>query len=255
MLSLLALFHRHSGTRAKRAGPESITTVSEYGFRARGLKPAPRNDARECSSERFPLRGLATLPLLKQGGGWSAARRSLMLRVLAGRAVPGNRRALALRRSTAALRRIPEDPALPRTALPGTRTFLPCPSPASSSQGGPSAARAGLRGRPSARVRASSAGTDPDPTSNTSRDAPLVDRDGAELKGARRSADKVFAEIFEVVATAGKFRAGQKLYQLNSTSFRPKRRAAARRAGTVISMRRTVPTACPRESGERGDDQ
>ena len=30
---------------AQAPGPESITTAWAYGFRARGLKPAPRNDA------------------------------------------------------------------------------------------------------------------------------------------------------------------------------------------------------------------
>jgi len=30
--------------RAEGAGPESITPVSEYGFRARSLTLAPRND-------------------------------------------------------------------------------------------------------------------------------------------------------------------------------------------------------------------
>src|SRR5712692_17382 len=40
------------------ASPESITTAWEYGFRARGLKPAPRNDNRErCqSSETYSPR-------------------------------------------------------------------------------------------------------------------------------------------------------------------------------------------------------
>src|SRR3982074_3441247 len=52
VLCLRRLFHsRHSGTRPKGAGPESITTVLGYGFRARGLKPAPRNDGSNCRSQ------------------------------------------------------------------------------------------------------------------------------------------------------------------------------------------------------------
>ena len=32
-------------------GPESMTTVLGYRFRARGLKPAPRNDGSSCQSQ------------------------------------------------------------------------------------------------------------------------------------------------------------------------------------------------------------
>ena len=40
--------HRcHSGARAQRGSPESITTIWEYGFRARRFA-APRNDSGEC---------------------------------------------------------------------------------------------------------------------------------------------------------------------------------------------------------------
>jgi hypothetical protein len=46
----LAFPLRHSGTRAKRVGPESILrSVADYGFWARGLKPAPRNDDRKIA--------------------------------------------------------------------------------------------------------------------------------------------------------------------------------------------------------------
>src|SRR5579863_2104242 len=42
--------HRHSGSRAQRGYPESITPVCDYGFRARGQKPAPRNDGAEVTA-------------------------------------------------------------------------------------------------------------------------------------------------------------------------------------------------------------
>ncbi len=34
--------------RAESASPESITSAAEYGFRARGLAPASRNDEEKC---------------------------------------------------------------------------------------------------------------------------------------------------------------------------------------------------------------
>jgi hypothetical protein len=38
--------------RAERASPESILRSSGYGFRVRGLTPAPRNDGRESIAMR-----------------------------------------------------------------------------------------------------------------------------------------------------------------------------------------------------------
>ena len=148
---------RSSSSCPRSAGGESSCSNPDPRSDEGASKPTAGTPARSRERVSAPRPGYASPP--EQGGGWSAARRSLVLRVLAGRAVPGNRRALALRRSTAALRQIPEDLALSRTALPGTRALLPCPSPASSSQGGPSAARAGLRGRPGAGLRDLRAGT------------------------------------------------------------------------------------------------
>src|SRR5258707_853917 len=59
----MMLWERHSGARAKRGSPESITTAGEYRFRARAFG-APRNDksittvreygfrARRCAASR-----------------------------------------------------------------------------------------------------------------------------------------------------------------------------------------------------------
>ena len=117
-----------------------------------------------------PRIGYASPP--EQEGGWSAARRSIWCAPCERRAVPGTpgTRLTALHRGT---RQVPEDSAQPRAALPGTRALRPCPSPASSSQSGPSAARAGPRSRPSAWLRATPAGTTPRSVSQASlEDAP-----------------------------------------------------------------------------------
>ena len=41
ILLRFAALRRHSGARAKRASPESITTAADYGFRASSLRSEP----------------------------------------------------------------------------------------------------------------------------------------------------------------------------------------------------------------------
>ena len=73
-----------------------------------------------------------------------------------------------------------------RAALPGTR-HCACPSPASSSQSGRSAGRAESRSRPSARLRASPAGTAPCSVFRTSpEDAPRSSRHAKDKSAATR---------------------------------------------------------------------
>ena len=100
--------------------------------------------------------------------------------------------------------------AQPRTALPGTRAD---PVPV---QRAPRRAVLVPPGRGSgvARVRGTSLARGNRSRSHVehvARRAPRGSRRG-ELNGARRSADKVFAEIFEVIAPTAKFRAGVWLY-------------------------------------------
>ena len=103
-----------------------------------------------CSRERN-RRGLGSAsPSHKKGDGAPPARH--LVRALRRRAAPGIRRhsPYGVDRGT---RQVPKNLAQPRAALPGTRTLLILSqSKPSSSQGGPSAARAGPRGRPSARL-------------------------------------------------------------------------------------------------------
>jgi hypothetical protein len=128
---------------------------------------------------------------------------------------------------------VPEGPG----STPGRASWdagEPCPSPASSSQGGPSAARAGPRGRPSACLRGTPAGTDPDPTSSTSRDAPLVDRDAANI----RAPGSVRIKDFEIIPKCARClsfsdRCGSAINTWMSFSTRGDRKIYFRHAGLV----------------------
>ena len=150
-----------------------VWTRNGYRFVAGG-PPARAGPRRQRT--RHPLRtNRRPAPVaLSPGGnprGWSAERRIAscltpfgVASLVRGRSPPG---------APSRFRSGPKTRVEPRAGFPGTRASSPCPSPASTLQSGPSAARLDARSLPGAGVRAPPAGAAPFSAIETSRDDAL----------------------------------------------------------------------------------